>query len=210
MTTTKTPIEIPLTENRGYAWTTDHMLRMPGPYGGRFHIGAVRRGEEGRQVFQGPMVPGPWAFATGAGTFITSNPEHNSGTESRRLTAAGLEHEVEDGDAIVIDDVLYTVRFTDGFGQKRGRCEFIRLESVRDLRPERERRERLNELLRSMATLAVEAQSETGEQLADTFGLIEGDMERARALVDEIVMAEECEHGYAPGTCRACDPDGRS
>ena len=93
----------------------------------RFGIGNVERGDEGRQEHGGPLVPGPWAYAYGLGVAICANPEMGTGAERERNLAAGREHDVEDGDRIQIDDVLYEIRpFRHG--------EYVKLVKVADLR----------------------------------------------------------------------------
>lgn len=99
---------LPKRDGVGYSETVLTILRPTRNHGmlpTRFGVGEVPRGSEGRKVSFGPMVPGPWAYAFGLGTFITSDPNHNSGTESAKLRAAGVEHVVREGS---------TVRFPSG------------------------------------------------------------------------------------------------
>jgi hypothetical protein len=63
----------------------------------RFKVGAVPRGSEGRKVHEGPMVPGPWAYAYGIAGAICANPEHGTFGEIRRAKAAGKFFQIEDG-----------------------------------------------------------------------------------------------------------------
>ena len=46
------------------------------------HIGVIPEGSEGRKVFQGPMVPGPWGFATTHAIVIDNHG--GSGAENAR------------------------------------------------------------------------------------------------------------------------------
>ena len=47
------------------------ILRIEGLH--ELMVGFVKEGESGRQVFQGPQVPGPWAYAFGIAAVLTSN-----------------------------------------------------------------------------------------------------------------------------------------
>ena len=86
----------------------------------RFGIGCVQRGEEARREFQGPMVPGPWAYTYGLCTVIDNYG--GTGRESAEKLAEGTEHIVEDGNLLEIDDVVYEVNVY--------RREYIRLVEV--------------------------------------------------------------------------------
>jgi len=69
-------------------------IRLNGRF--RHKIAVIRRGDEGRQVDGGPMVPGPWAFAFGLCTVLSDTP---------------IDHDpildVEDGDLLVIEGDTY-------------------------------------------------------------------------------------------------------
>jgi hypothetical protein len=99
---------------------TDHIFRIDGRY--RLGIGGVARGDEGRQVTHGPLVPGPWAYAYGLCTVMCSEPEHGTYGEMKRLEAANKVHDVASGDHAVIDDVEYEIEVY--------RRQYIRLTKV--------------------------------------------------------------------------------
>ncbi len=42
---------------------TDHILSIAGK---RYGVGGVPRGAKARQIQDGPLVPGPWAYVGGA------------------------------------------------------------------------------------------------------------------------------------------------
>jgi hypothetical protein len=135
MAKTRRPIlDIPVTELKddGRSAVSDHVLALTGTYR-RFGVGGICRGGEGRQTYQGPMIPGPWAFAFGLGSTITANPAHGTGAERERKLAAGTEHDVAEGDRVRFDGVTYEVQVTNGFGVRgpvgRG-FDFIRLTPV--------------------------------------------------------------------------------
>lgn len=67
---------------------------------GRWHHGLshVRPGDEGRQVQDGPMVPGPWSYAFGLCTSLTSS----------RVAKLPVV-DVETGDVLSIDGINYRV-----------------------------------------------------------------------------------------------------
>lgn len=122
-------IQIPVTESKLDQFTfaeggkhgeskTDHVLVLSRSLK-RFGIGGVPAGHVGRQVTQGPLVPGPWAFTFGLASVIAANPEHGTYGEIKRNLAAGREHTVEEGDRIVFDGVTYEVQVTDGFGKRQ-------------------------------------------------------------------------------------------
>ena len=105
-----TVIEITPASHQPYDDTvkSDHVLALKGTYH-RFGLAAIPRGKSGRKVFQGPLVPGPWAFAFGLSSVIAANPEHGTYGDIRRNKAAGLEHEVEAADLIRFDGVTYRI-----------------------------------------------------------------------------------------------------
>lgn len=103
-------IEIPVHLNRyGNHTETDHVLAVPGRRGGRFKVIFFGPEHEGRQVFQGPMVPGPWASPVGLCTVI----DNFGGTaaEAAAGRAAGTEHPAAEGDDVVITWQDATYRF---------------------------------------------------------------------------------------------------
>ena len=75
----------------------------------RFGICLVIEGHEGRQVCQGPMVPGPWASTFGLCTVICSDTCQNTGAVSARAIEAGTEEIVEDGDLVRMDGTVYEI-----------------------------------------------------------------------------------------------------
>jgi hypothetical protein len=75
-----------------------------------FHVGAIPRGQSGRQVTGGPLVPGPWAFASGRATCLTAN---RAIAERDAVEEANALH-VSDGSKVWIDGVEYTVRIVRG------------------------------------------------------------------------------------------------
>ncbi len=87
-------------------------LRIAGTYY-RHGIGTVRRGEEGRQVSHGPMIPGPWAYAFGLCTVISDPPSNIP------------EYiDVSDGEFLTIDGDVYLIRVV--------RREWIELDLIRE------------------------------------------------------------------------------
>jgi hypothetical protein len=65
-----------------------------------------------RRVYQGPVLPGPYAAPFELATVIDN--DGGTGAEIRRNEAAGLEHFVEEGDLVRIDGYLHTVRISQG------------------------------------------------------------------------------------------------
>lgn len=65
-----------------------------------------------RRVFQGPILPGPYAAPFELATVIDN--DGGTGAEIRRNEAAGLEHLVETGDLVRIDGHLHFVRISQG------------------------------------------------------------------------------------------------
>ena len=92
----------------------------------RFNVGHVPEGEVGRQVTQGPLVPGPWAYTFGLSTYISDSG--SSADETDEAKANGTYLEVEDGDLIEVAGNTYTVHYS-GF---HARGEHLRLELVKD------------------------------------------------------------------------------
>jgi hypothetical protein len=74
-------------------------------YARYFHVGAVPRGQSGRQEMGGPLVPGPWAFASGRAVCLTSSAairERDAAEEANAI-------KVDNGSRVWIDGVEYTV-----------------------------------------------------------------------------------------------------
>jgi hypothetical protein len=108
-------VEIPVEVDKyGTGLSTIHTLRVPDclhrgvPLYNRYGIGAVARDQVGRQVHQGPEVPGPWAYAFALATVIDSEGK-GSKFDSDQALAAGTEHDVTIGGRVQIDDVVYTI-----------------------------------------------------------------------------------------------------
>lgn len=96
----------------GDGLTSDVMLD-----GGRFglySVGGVGKGQSGRKVFQGKLVPGPWHYIGGMATCIAANPENGTYGDIKRAKAAGLYFMVAPGDEVEIDGIVY--RVTRNFG----------------------------------------------------------------------------------------------
>lgn len=115
-----TTINLPVTEVKwdGQLATSDAVLVVGLQ---RFKVSGIRRGYEGRKVFGGPMVPGPWAFANAQAVAITANPMHGSYGDMVRAKAEGRWYEVAEGDRVVFDGVEYEIVMTDGFGRRNAR-----------------------------------------------------------------------------------------
>ena len=62
----------------------------------------IPKGAEGRQVFQGPMVPGPWASTFGLATVIAAGGR-GTGYDVEQGKLAGQVIEAEPGDRLVLD-----------------------------------------------------------------------------------------------------------
>lgn len=101
---------IPMTMNRyNDGLETDHVIAFKST-GKRFGLGSTPEGKSARQVSQGPMVPGPWAYAFGLCVAITADPSTGTAAETRRLENENKFHLVEDGDILEIDGQSYKVR----------------------------------------------------------------------------------------------------
>jgi len=90
-------------------------IRTHSRYAGRvieLGVGAIPAGESARQVFQGPLVEGPWAYTYPLGTMIAAEP-----------IAPQPTIDVAIGDLIEVDGVTY--RLTDD-----SRWEYPALEPV--------------------------------------------------------------------------------
>ncbi len=79
----------------------------------RHGIATIRRGDEGRQENDGPMVPGPWAYAFGLCTVISDPPSN---------TPEFID--VRDGEFLTIDGDVYLIRVV--------RREWIELDLIRE------------------------------------------------------------------------------
>lgn len=110
-------IEIPIDRPDGRRST--HVLSLKGTYH-RFAVGRIAEGSEGRQVTDGPMVPGPWAYAYGLASVIDCHG--GTGAEIERNQAEQREHEVTEGSRVRIDGVIYRVSVERG--------EFLNLTEV--------------------------------------------------------------------------------
>ena len=80
-------------------------LQIEGTYF-RHGVGAVPRGAEGRKVQDGPMVAGPWAYAYGLSSCLSSSAAMREQDAARRAT----DVVVTDGTRLLIDGVSYTVK----------------------------------------------------------------------------------------------------
>lgn len=104
------------------------------PFGeaNRYGICFIPRGDSGRQVYQGPMVPGPWAQTYGLSTVIAANPELGTGAEIRRNRANGCEATVNEGDELILEHEGEIIRFRIRFRKPHGEwgTSFIHLELV--------------------------------------------------------------------------------
>ena len=104
MTTATTTAHTVFVEDKGYCWSTDHVLVSTWAYPAnhRWGICFIPKGSEGRRVYQGPMEPGPFADPFGLATCIAANPEHGTYGEMRRKAARAMVHEVQAGDRVVL------------------------------------------------------------------------------------------------------------
>ena len=82
------------------------VIRRDGTWA-RFKLGGWTAEGEGRLVYQGPLVKGPQLYAFALASVI----DNHGGTAKERadLLAAGMEHDIEDGDMVTVDGVTYTV-----------------------------------------------------------------------------------------------------
>ena len=108
---TRVPMVADVTYCEGHAPTVTLkgrvMLSLPTPHGYSlyYHVGAVPRGQSGRKVYAGPMVEGPWAFASGAATCLSASKALNERDAAERAKAIP----VQDGSLLVIDNCQYRV-----------------------------------------------------------------------------------------------------
>lgn len=89
--------------------TSNLILVQKGTFN-RFGIGGVPKGETGRQVDGGELVPGPWHFIYGLCSVISAHPGQSTGDEMVRAKAENRVVEVSDGDKLNIDGLKYTVK----------------------------------------------------------------------------------------------------
>lgn len=78
-------------------------------------IGGVLEGQEGRQVFQGPLVPGPWFWINPMTTAMSSKPGMGTMADIARAKAAGKYHTVSIGGAVLINGTLYKISFANSW-----------------------------------------------------------------------------------------------
>lgn len=77
---------------------------------GMWHgIGGVPKGSFGRQVMEGPLVEGPWAYVYRMGTWISGEASSSMGAERERLEKAGRFFIVAEGDTVILAGPHYTV-----------------------------------------------------------------------------------------------------
>lgn len=81
-------------------WVLDIVTR-PGRLPGRFAFGFVGPDGSCRREYQGPVLPGPYAYGFGLAVAITADPEMSTGAERRRNRAAGTEIDAKIGDEVV-------------------------------------------------------------------------------------------------------------
>jgi hypothetical protein len=105
-------------DNEAGHYKSDHVLSVKTTvYRGtqlyaRMGLGGWTKKAEGRIVYEGPMVKGPYAFTYGLASVLAANPKHGTGYESEQMKKAGTEHEVEEGDFIVMAGTTYIVHIT--------------------------------------------------------------------------------------------------
>lgn len=75
----------------------------------RFGLGFVDETGECRREYGKPMEPGPYAYAFGLSTCISSDPRMGTGAEMRAARAAGLVIDAELGDVLVFPGSLWRI-----------------------------------------------------------------------------------------------------
>jgi hypothetical protein len=75
--------------------------------GTRCNVGYVSPTGRARHVFQGPKLPGPYAYLVTLPVVIDNHG--GSGAEAARNRAAGTEHDAQPGDRISIDGHTWTI-----------------------------------------------------------------------------------------------------
>lgn len=88
----------------GYA---KNRVLIRGLGGAGFTVDAVRANDSARQKYQGPHVPGPWAYAFARAGVIDNYG--GTGASIKRDKAAGLLIEADIGDVLAIDGHEYTI-----------------------------------------------------------------------------------------------------
>jgi hypothetical protein len=73
----------------------------------RMNFGYVTPAGSARQVFQGELVPGPWAFGFPLSTVIDNYGGTAREAENNRII--GMEFDAEIGDKFIIDDRVYVL-----------------------------------------------------------------------------------------------------
>ena len=86
------------------------VLRMKTRHGGKVRLMISYGPADGmcRREYQGPILPGPYAATFPLGVMLDT-----AGTQAREMKAneeAGLEYEVEDGDILEMDGMLWQIR----------------------------------------------------------------------------------------------------
>ncbi len=100
-------ITLPLNNRCKRGSHTDHVLNINGH---RYGVGGIPQGQEGRKVFEGPMVQGPWAYTFELCAAVCSNTKMNTGVESQRMQAEKTEHIVEIGGTLEFAGNTYKVK----------------------------------------------------------------------------------------------------
>lgn len=95
-------------DNKGY-WEKATLKVGNLNYAG-FGLGFVPEGYEARQVDQGPMVPGPWAYAYGHASVLCDSGGTKS--ELERAEADKLLYHADLGDILELDGVLFKIEKT--------------------------------------------------------------------------------------------------
>lgn len=88
-----------------YNVTPGTRFKMHAKYVGRvvsMQLGLVPEGEEARQEFQGPLVPGPWAYAFPLATIISAHTLVDPNPV--------IADEVKEGDVFVIEGNSFVFR----------------------------------------------------------------------------------------------------
>lgn len=122
-TTAKPVLDVPLTSKPAPRtlppsdwdvdrWDSPMVLSIPSAYQGhqtRFAIFYIGANGITRHIQGGPIEPGPHAMLIAKGTAITANPAMSSAAERARNQAAGLEHDLDEGDLVRIDGRVYQI-----------------------------------------------------------------------------------------------------
>lgn len=95
-------------DNKGY-WEKATLKVGTLNYAG-FGLGFVPEGYQARQVTQGPMVPGPWAYAYGHASVLCDSGGTKS--ELERAAAEELLYYADLGDILELDGVLFKIEKT--------------------------------------------------------------------------------------------------